>query len=229
MSLCRNTLGSLAVSVIGLLVLTCTTSAQQPQRQQQQQQQQPQIQQQNPLAAWPEASQKAAQEMLQKYGRPSGGTPNMLIWEQQDPWAMIIVHRETVDHDFPMPHQDVLAQTVYFNVPADKFDEIAEFDGSVILDRTKGTMTARCDKEPMNFLALNLAHDIATGETSVEEARKAYGAAVKAFMQGDQPPYTQGLQFEPTSAQEAGHPGESIISPGQQPGTAARPADRTQQ
>jgi hypothetical protein len=39
----------------------------------------------------------------------------------------------------------------------------------VVADRTKGEVMARCDMEEMNFLSLNLVHDIVTGKRTVEE------------------------------------------------------------
>lgn len=65
-------------------------------------------------------------------------------------------------------------------VPPDKFDDLALYDGSVIVERTKGEISARCDQEPMNFLALNLAHDIITGKRSVGDARKTYAEKAMA-------------------------------------------------
>lgn len=103
-----------------------------------------------------------------------------------------------------MPHVDVLEQVISYRVPPDKFDELAEYDGSVIAERTKGTLAARCDKEAMNFLALNLAHDIITGKRSVGDARKFYAATAMATMKGEMPPYVQQLQFTPPAA--AGDP-----------------------
>ena len=54
----------------------------------------------------------------------------------------------------------------------DQLDELARFNGSLVAERTRGTLTARCDSEAMNFLAINLANDIVTGKRTVEEARK---------------------------------------------------------
>jgi hypothetical protein len=51
------------------------------------------------------------------------------------------------------------------------FGRLAEFDGSVIAERTAGEVSARCHDEHANFLALNLMHDIVTGAKNVEEAR----------------------------------------------------------
>lgn len=56
---------------------------------------------------------------------------------------------EEIDHSFPMPHKDVLLQVINYRVPPDKFDDLAEYDGSVIVERTKGEIAARCDGEPI--------------------------------------------------------------------------------
>jgi hypothetical protein len=148
------------------------------------------------LADWPEVSRKAGEATIQRYGRPTGATPTLLEWENAGPWKSIILSREPIDHQFPMAHQDVLEQVINYRVPPDKFDELAKYDGSVIVERTKGTMSARCDKEEMNYLALNLANDIVTGKRSVEDARAFYAKTAKAFKGGEKHPYTQRLQFK---------------------------------
>jgi hypothetical protein len=48
---------------------------------------------------------------------------------------------------------------------------LAVFDGSVLVDRTKGEMSARCEGEAANFLALNLADEIVHGKKDVATAR----------------------------------------------------------
>jgi hypothetical protein len=148
------------------------------------------------IASWPPMPQQAARQMMGKYGPPAGVTPDMLVWRDTDPWKQTIVYREEVPHKFPMPHTDLLEQWVDYRVPVGAFTKLAEYDGSVIVERTKGTMSARCDKEEMNFLALNLAHDIITGRRSVEDARQFYAKTAKAFKAGQKDPYTQRLLFE---------------------------------
>lgn len=194
------TAGALAASL-----LTGVAVAQQQQQQSQQQQAS------DPLTDWPEVSRQAAQKMVEKYGQPQGATPIQLIWKDQDPWQAIIIYRDPVPHDFPKPHKDVLEQVISYRVPVDKFDELAEFDGSLIAERTKGTLAARCDKEPMNFLALNLAHDIVTDKSTVEEARQKYAEVVAAFTKGDKHPYTQELQFRVAAHRGTGDPDEPIL------------------
>lgn len=162
------------------------------------------------IEEWPETSNKVAREMIDKYGEPDGVTDSMLIWQENDPWVRTIVHREEIDHNFPMPHKDVLEQFVNYEVPEDKFSDLAEYDGSVVAYRTNGEMSARCDKEGANILALNLAHDIIEDERSVEDARAFYAQTVQAMMQGENPEYVQDLQFEVRAASATADPGEQF-------------------
>lgn len=148
------------------------------------------------IADWPETSREVAHTMIARYGAPHEATSSMLVWHGNGPWKHTILSRDPVPHRFPMPHDDVLEQVIDYRVPPDRFDELAAYDGSVIVERTKGEMSARCDKEDMNYLALNLAHDVATGRRTVEEARRFYAETARAYMNGERPPYTQGLQFQ---------------------------------
>lgn len=156
---------------------------------------------------WPNASRKAAEQMIDSYGAPDGVTQTMLVWNDNGPWNSTIVHRDPVQHNFPMPHKDVLAQSVYYDVQPRMVDELVQFDGSVIVDRTKGTITARCDNEAANFLALNLAQDILDDRRSVDEARRYYAEAISDWKQdGEMDPYLRSLQFDPMTAANAGDP-----------------------
>lgn len=55
-------------------------------------------------------------------------------------------------------------------MPTGKFTPLARFDGSVIVGRTTGEVSARCHDEGANSLALNLRHDIVVGARRVDEA-----------------------------------------------------------
>lgn len=147
------------------------------------------------LSSWPEASRMAVQEITTKYGEPNGVTPDELIWMNKGAWKKICISKMESKHNFPIEHTDMMAQTISYKVPEKMMDELGMFDGSVTFDRTQGTMTARCDKEANNMLALNLANDIITGKKTVEEARKSYGNMVKEKMNGGNPDYMQHLTF----------------------------------
>lgn len=144
---------------------------------------------------WPEASRKAIEHMTRTYGPPAAVTDEMAVWGRTGPWKRTIVFRTEVPHRFPMPHMDVMQQWVDYKAPPAMYDELAIYDGSVVLERTAGEMSARCDKEGANFLAVNLADEIVTGKRSVEDARKKYGEQIKAMMAGEPAPYTERIMF----------------------------------
>lgn len=149
------------------------------------------------LRSWPQKSAEVARSAMEAYGSPDEVTESMLIWHDSGPWKMTIAHRDPVQHDFPMPHPDLLEQFIDYDVPPEMFDDLANYDGSVHVERTKGVMAARCDKIGANFLAINLAHDIVAGERSVESARSLYADAIKAFMDsGEMHEYMKGFQFQ---------------------------------
>ena len=149
------------------------------------------------VSSWPEASKMAVDEITAKYGKPDGVTAEELFWLEKGIWKKICVTKMESKHSFPIEHTDMMQTTINYDVPEDKMDDLGKFDGSVTFDRTQGTMSARCDKEGNNFLALNLAHDIVTGKKTVVSARKAYGDIVKLKMKGGNPLYMAKLTFTP--------------------------------
>lgn len=147
------------------------------------------------MSSWPKASKMAVDEIKGKYGKPDGMTADEFIWMNKGVWKKICISKKETKHSFPIEHTDMMQTTISYKVPADKMDDLGKFDGSVTFDRTQGTMSARCDKEGNNFLALNLAHDIITGKKTVEQARTSYGEIVKEKMNGGNPMYMQKLSF----------------------------------
>ncbi|MFN2513945.1 MAG: hypothetical protein ABR568_21330, partial [Pyrinomonadaceae bacterium] len=78
-----------------------------------------------------------------------------------------------------------------------------EFDGSVIVERTKGEVSARCDMEAANILALNLMNDIVKGKHTAEKAREIYSEVTGAYVLNQPAPYAEEFQFEVTSGNTA--------------------------
>ena len=70
------------------------------------------------------------------------------------------------------------------------------FDGSVVCERTNGEISARCDKEGANFLAINLFHDVIKGDHDYKSARDIYAKTIKEYINGGKPAYMQKLQFD---------------------------------
>jgi hypothetical protein len=154
------------------------------------------------IQGWPEESREATQLVIDKYGEPQELTDTLLVWHHPGPWKRIVASKAFYQHNFPMPHQDSIESVIDYRLPVDKFTAIAQFDGSVIAERTSGEVSARCHDEQANFLALNLMHDIATGAKSVQEARDYYGTEVLDYRRKRPTPYMERLRFaaDPGSA-----------------------------
>ncbi len=95
------------------------------------------------VSAWPEVPQEVAKTVMDAYGPPQEATPSRLIWFNNGPWKRTILYRDVVQHDFSMPHPDLLEQVIDSQASPDMFDELAQYDGSVIVKRTKGEISAR--------------------------------------------------------------------------------------
>ncbi|MEP6835072.1 MAG: hypothetical protein ABJB74_16920 [Gemmatimonas sp.] len=147
------------------------------------------------MGSWPMASKEAAMFMMKKYGPPATMTSEMAMWGKTGPWKRTVVYGHEYVHEFPAHHTDVMQQWVDYKAPPSMYDELAMYDGSVVLERTVGEMSARCDKEGANFLALNLAHEIITGKQTVDGARKMYGEQIMKMKAMQSAPYTEKLMF----------------------------------
>ena len=134
--------------------------------------------------------------MIKKYGAPQEVTANRLIWHNNGPWKFTELVNEEIPHTFPVPHHDMLYQVIDYRVDPADADEVLTYDGSVVLERTKGELAARCDKEEANFLAINLAHEVAEGKRSVADARRFYADSMMQLMKTGKPnEYLQGFRF----------------------------------
>lgn len=147
-------------------------------------------------ATWPEPSRAAITSLNSKYGLPGAVTEEMVVWNNTSPFKRTIVFKEEVSHSFPIQHSDVVMQTVDYRIPLDKVASLSKFDGSLLIDRTKGELSARNDKEEMNILSLNLADKIVRGEMTVEQARREYSKNAEAFAAGTSSQLISGLAFK---------------------------------
>ena len=152
---------------------------------------------------WPEKPQAVARIITSKYGAPGEYTSSRLIWNNSSPWKRTVVYRDETQHNFPASHTDVIEQTIDYHVPIERIGDIVTFNGSIMIDRTRGEVSVRCDREEANFLAVNLMNDILHGELSLEEARRVFSDNVKALSEDHISSYTQGLLFKLPSGETA--------------------------
>ncbi|KAE8764725.1 hypothetical protein [Georgenia thermotolerans] len=162
------------------------------------------------IAAWPEESREAAQLVLDAYGEPQEVTESLLIWHRPGPWKRLVASRAFDEHRFPAPHNDSVESVLDYRVPPEKVSELARFDGSVVVDRTRGEVSARCHDEEANNLALNLMHDIVSGERTAEEARAYYAKEFADYRRGEPTPYMEQLRF--SAGTGTADPDEPLLS-----------------
>lgn len=163
------------------------------------------------IETWPQESREAAQLVIDAYGEADEVSDTQAIWHKPGPWKRIVASREFYQHNFPAPHIDSVESVIDYHVPPDKFTPLAEFDGSVIVERTVGEVSARCHDEQANFLALNLMHDIVTGAKNVKEAREYYAKEFADYRRKKPTPYMDELHFTPDD-RNAADPDERLLS-----------------
>jgi hypothetical protein len=160
------------------------------------------------LEGWPESRRKLAAELIGRYGRPHAVTASELYWSERAPWKRIVLHRAGVKHNFPLPHEDVLEQTVNYRVPAAKAGDLLSYNGSLVIDHTRGELSAHCDSEPQNRISLNLADDLVTGNRTVDEALGYHAQMVRAMETHVEELYPQKLKFKILPSSQTADPGE---------------------
>ena len=130
--------------------------------------------------------------MLEKYGPPNEATPTRLFWHRNRPWKRTELTSDAVVHHWPAPHTDFLTQYIDYRVPPELTHLITMFDGSILVDRTRGEVAARCDSEAANVLGLNMIHELVTGKRTVEEARHTSEQSMVAYNLGRDAPMPSG-------------------------------------
>ncbi|TFD47305.1 hypothetical protein E3T33_03245 [Cryobacterium sp. TMT1-2-1] len=147
------------------------------------------------LLTWPEEAREAAQLVVDRYGEPDEAQPSQLVWFEVGEWKRVVATREFWEHQFPAPHHDSVESVIDYRVPPEMFSALAEFDGSVVARRTMGEMAATCHDEEANRLALNLAHEIVTGDRDVTDARAYYSTEFVDARRKAPTPYMEKLNF----------------------------------
>lgn len=152
------------------------------------------------LVGWPKMSLAVAADLITKYGLPQESNSRQLTWYDNGPFKRTVLHREEAQHNFPYPHKDILEQTVNYKVPPAKVADLVKYDGSLLIDRTRGELTVHCNNEPSNILTLNIADDIVKGERTVEQALAYHAQVVRGVQIGEPETYPSKLRFKSSQA-----------------------------
>ncbi len=151
------------------------------------------------LQGWPPRTIALAVDLIKKYGEPYDATPHQITWYRNGPWERTAVFKEATPHKFPKLHEDVLEQTVDYRVPLEKVADLLKYNGSLVIDRTRGELSAHCDSEQQNFITLNIANDIVTGNRDVEQALAYPPQTIVGTRDHDPEKYPQKLRFKAPS------------------------------
>jgi hypothetical protein len=144
---------------------------------------------------WPERSRLAARALILKYGEPDIAEAGRFVWEGNGRWEETVLYRNPPLGADAKPHGDVLEQSIPYGMSSRKLAEIKRFDDRLEYDRSRGALSARSDREPYNYLALNLANEIATGKRSAEDARAFYRKTIGLSESGKSSPYMEDFLF----------------------------------
>jgi len=148
------------------------------------------------IASWPAPQQNVARQMLDKYGPPNEATPTRLFWHHNRPLEADRADQRRGRASLARPHTDFLTQYLDYRVPPELTHLITMFDGSILVDRTRGEVAARCDSEAANVLGLNMVHELVTGKRTVAEARHISEQNTVAYNGGRAAPYAERLLFD---------------------------------
>jgi hypothetical protein len=151
---------------------------------------------------WPTATRAQARALIQKYGEPVDFDDDSLVWVDNGPWKRTVISREAMSGIFFRHDEDHLRQTVAYNVPEDKVEDLRRFDRRLSVDESRGRLSSRAENEKMNFLAINLADDIVTGRKTVKEARDVYFRVGRLQAAGKSSSYTESFTFEPQADED---------------------------
>jgi hypothetical protein len=155
------------------------------------------------LEGWPPKTIALAVDLIKKYGEPNEATARQVTWYHNGPWKRTILFKEGAPHNFPKPHQDVLEQTVDYRVPLDKVADLLKYNGSLVIDRTRGELSAHCDSEQQNTITLNIADDIVKGERNLEQALAYHAQIIVGLRDREPETYPQKLRFKPPTSPSA--------------------------
>ncbi|MFI5349382.1 MAG: hypothetical protein ACHQ2Z_07555 [Elusimicrobiota bacterium] len=157
---------------------------------------------------WPRRSRAVASFMIEKYGEPDGSDSNRLVWYNNGQWRKTVVYRRPPRNIEGSRGDDILEQTISYDVPDDKVAALKSFDVRVKFDRGKGELSSRSENENYNYLALNLADEIVRGKRNPDEAVDDYRKMIRLSESGKNSELLYGFSF-PLTVEPSGSPDSS--------------------
>ena len=121
-----------------------------------------------------------AQKLIDDYGEPDEYTESQLTWYDISQFNDTTVKDESVPHEFPKMHRDFVYSTMEIEVPEDMVPVFARATESILIDRLKNTVTARCGDIYANAITLGFVQDVLSGDApqDPDEAKKEYAKRI---------------------------------------------------
>lgn len=141
------------------------------------------------VAAWPEPSRRTALAMIEKLGEPHRADGDSLTWIGIYRGRRTVIRRSSTG-------EGMVEQTVLYRVPPEKVGELTRFDERLRIDRKASELSARTESVRTSFLVLNLAHEVASGFKTAENAREVRDRELRLAAAGKSSRYRDGLIFE---------------------------------
>lgn len=147
------------------------------------------------IRQWPPTSRGLAGALIEKYGDPDLFGETAMIWYGKGTWKSTIAYRDAGPRWEGTNRAYHLKQSILYQVPDDKIAALRRFDRRITVDKELRMVSAQSESEAMNYLALNLAQEIAVGKRSVEDAREFRRRTQALAKAGKSVPYLNGFVF----------------------------------
>lgn len=143
---------------------------------------------------WPPISAQAARRLIEQYGVPDAVRYDRLTWRDNGPWKRTVV-RDVTPPYVQAEDLGVVEQTIKYPLSSRQVVDLAMFDRRLEYDASSGQLSARSDREEVNYLRLNLANDIVNRRMTPEQARSLYAQILRLEASGKSSSYLQVLHF----------------------------------
>lgn len=122
-------------------------------------------------------------ELIEELGEPyfivnkPGG---LVLWSKPDFFQEIILRDESIEHSHPTKHCDFIYITVKVYIPDDTIDVIETISDSIVYDRLKKELTARCNSLETIVATLQLAMEVTYNPLLADTLKEEYTARILA-------------------------------------------------
>ena len=129
-----------------------------------------------------------AKTLIKDYGAPDEYSENQMTWRNISQFDETTIKNESVPHSFPKPHRDYVYSTIKMQVPVELVPVFSYVTESILIDRLKNTVTARCGDIEANAITLGFVQDVVRGEepSDPEDAKDEYSNRI---LKGVFPPW----------------------------------------